>query len=102
MVGAVAFAKRLALAHPLATLHERCQVEAGVLVGATELDEVVGNTLGIKTHHDVVVREVVLHHDFVGVHVINYAFTFRHNQRPRVAGNPRLQTRAHNRSLGAK
>ncbi|MCY1525640.1 hypothetical protein D9M68_606240 [compost metagenome] len=98
----VAFHQDLSFFHPVTFEHDRPQVDAGVLVGSPELDQVIGSEVGIKAHQLLVVGPVVIYNDLLGIHVVNYPVSFRHHQCSGVTGQFTFQPGTYNRRFGAQ
>src|SRR5216684_1748899 len=94
-LGGRAVGDDVALPHPVALLHDRLLVDAGVLVGALVLDEVVD--VDLARHVVRALLHVGAHHDAGRVHLVDRAVAARHHAHARVARDRRLDAGAHQR-----
>ena len=96
----ITFRQDVALLHTLTLLANRTKVDGHVLVGATELRNLV--SLGSRVEADKLffLATVVCNHDAGGINEVDHAFAFCRNHRARIFTNLLFDTGTHDRSLG--
>ncbi len=103
--GGGAVGERVSGLHPIPLAHQRALVDAGVLVGALELGDVVDVDAGSVAEVDDLplgLAAVELDHDAVGRHLLHHASALGGDDGPRIAGHLPLEAGAHHRRLGAQ
>ena len=101
-IGAGTVGQHLALDHALALRHDGLLVDAGVLVGALELGELVDIRAHFARKLAFMRRAFHAHDDALGIHRIHHAGALAEHHRARIARRHVLHAGAHVRSVGAQ
>ena len=102
VIGARTVGDDLALHHALALLHDRLLVDAGVLVRALELGELVNVAAHLARQLPGMMLAFDAHDDALGVDRIDDAVAASQNDRARIARRHAFHAGAHDRSLRAQ
>ncbi len=97
--GTVTLTQGLAFLDLLAFQDHRLQVQAGVLVGASEFHETVAHRVVVETHVAILLGALVADDNLGSVHVVDHAIAFGHDQRPRVHRHALFESGTHDWGL---
>src|SRR5690606_20759655 len=79
--GSITLTQRLSFYYLFAFHHERRQVDTGILIGSSELDQVVCLEFIVKAYQLLLFVDFVFDYDLLSVNKFNYSVSFCQNQR---------------------